>query len=397
MGSQDRPSRLALVVHTFGIGGLERFVARLSNHIDRTRFTPHLVCLATSGEASQWLSKEDVSIVELSKRSGNDWRAVTRLTKLLRSLQIDIVQSHNWGTLLETVVARQLARVPVHVHAERGTVGSDIDLRGFRRVIRSWAMRSAFRHVDQILAVSRSVAERVQLAGGVAASKIRTIENGVDTPAVGQKDMMRYAARRSLGLHENDFLVGSVGRLVKVKGFECAIAAMARLSNAERRVHFAIIGDGPERTSLESFAATLGIRDVVHFVGHQDNVGKWLVAFDLYLNSSVSEGMSQSVLEAMAVGLPLVVTDVGANAQLAGGEVQCGQVVPPSDPATMAAAIQNLSLQPESLAKMAETAKRRHANEFSVDRMVKEYESLYRNLVVQHRERFPFCRQGQPA
>ena len=112
--------RIAFVVHTFDMGGLERCVARLVNRLDPARFEPMIVCMDRNGDAAGWLQRPDVPIVELRKRAGNDPAVIRRLAKTLRENRIDVVHSHNWGTLLETVLARRWAKTAYHGHAEHG-------------------------------------------------------------------------------------------------------------------------------------------------------------------------------------------------------------------------------------------------------------------------------------
>src|SRR5579872_1878986 len=178
-----RPLRVAFVVHTFEVGGIERSVARLASRIDRRRFEPQIVCLDRNGQAAQWLETDDVPIFELKKRAGNDLGLVFRLARLLRHERIDIVHSHNWGTLVETSLARRRARVPVHGHAERGTVLGSVEIRGLRGFLRAAAMRWAVNRTSAVVSNAVAVARRAAGISGLPLETIQIIPNGLDAPA----------------------------------------------------------------------------------------------------------------------------------------------------------------------------------------------------------------------
>jgi len=148
-----------------------------------------------------------------------------------------------------------------------------------------------------------------------------------------------------LATPDDAFVVGSVGRLVAVKGLDTAIQALAHLQGRRhsRPVHLLLVGDGPERGRLADLSRSLGVGDRVHLAGHRDDVGNWLAAMDVYVNGGISDGMSQSIVEAMAFELPLVVSHVGDSAVLAGGLERCGLIVPPSDAHAMTEAVEQLT------------------------------------------------------
>ena len=316
-----RPTRVAYIVHTFDVGGLERCVAHFANHLDRAQFRPIVICLSRSGTAAQWIVDDDVQIIEMRKRPGNDVGVVRRLARTLRERHVDVVHSHNWGTLLETVLARRWARIPVHVHAERGTLLGSLQVRGLRSRLRAMAARWAMNRADCVVTVAEAVRQKLLQRCGRLRTPVRLIPNGVEVPAVTGPEAAPSKLRESLGISAEATVLGSVGRLVPVKDFGTAIDALSELRHQQRAIHFVLVGDGPEREALAVRARERGVEDRVHLVGQRQDVGNWLAMMDVYLNVSQSEGMSQSILEAMAVGLPMVVTDVGDNAVLVDGTV----------------------------------------------------------------------------
>src|SRR5690606_36596694 len=136
-------------------------------------------------------------------------------------------QSHNWGTLVECVFARKLVHTPYHVHAERGTVMGMVDAGGLRYSLRAAAMRMALRPVDRVISSAHAVAHRVEQRSGFPASRIQIISNGVLGVAAENRAAIRREIRQQLGISEHAFLMGSVGRLSHVKGYDLALRAFA--------------------------------------------------------------------------------------------------------------------------------------------------------------------------
>ena len=377
MSEKSYPIRIAYVVHTFDMAGLERCIAHFANFLDRTHFQPMVICLNRNGTAAQWITKDDVVIVELHKRPSNDIRVIGKLSRTLRKYHIDVVQSHNWGTLLETTLACRRIKGIRHVHTEHGQELSAIQTRGIKHWLRSLAGKWALKRIDSVVAVADSVRKRVHNQLGYPDLKIEFIPNGVNIPSSngikGEKDSLK----EKLGIAKNSLVFGSVGRLVPVKDFANAINAIAKLKAKNLTVDFVIVGDGPEKDSLSTSSHAVGVVDNVHFVGYQENVGDWLRLFDVYVNSSLSEAMSMSILEAMAVGLPVIATDVGDNAQLIDSKDPCGIVIPPADPDRLSEAMERIIANHDFRLSLGRKAKERHASRYSLQSMIRSYESLY--------------------
>lgn len=379
------PFRIAYIVHTFEMGGLERCIARLANHLDRTRFRPYIVCLNRTGAAQGWVEATDVPLVEFHKRAGNDPAVVWRLARWLRQERIHCVHSHNWGTLAETVIARRLARVPRHVHAEHGQELADLRLGGWKRRLRSYVGEWALRRTDRVVVVTDSIRDRLAGQHRLDHAHVELIGNGVDSPGVLDPDSTRARLRASLGISPHEFLIGSVGRLAPVKDFHNAVRALALLNEQRLPARLAIVGSGPEQDAILAAARAAGVGDRVHLVGQQTNVGEWLSSFDVYVNSSLSEGMSLGILEAMAAGLPQVVTAVGESPRLVLGETPevdaCGLVIPPAESAALAAALERLYLATDLRLRYALAARSRFERVYQTARMVDRYQALYLDLL----------------
>ena len=332
--------RIAFIVHGMQTGGIERSVTRVIKGLNRESYEAIVICLDRSGPAANWLT-DDIPVFEIKKRRGNDLLAIRRLANLLRHQEIDIVQSHNWGTLIETAVARKIAGVGHHIHAERGTVLGQVVAHGWKHRIRSAAMKAVLKTVDRVMSNSYAVAQRVESRCGYAAERITVIPNGVEGFPDCDQQLAKSEIRNQLGIKADAVIVGSVGRLEHVKGYDILIDAFGRIS--DENAQLILIGDGSEKESLKNLVKRRSIENRVHFVGHQNDVSNWLSALDVYVNSSRSEGMSQSIVEAMSIGLPIVATDVGdAKRMLLRDSKSPGLICDPNEPSTMTQAIQNL-------------------------------------------------------
>jgi sugar transferase (PEP-CTERM/EpsH1 system associated) len=375
------PVRVALIVSTFGMGGLERCAANLLNELDRELFTPTLICLSRMGDAAQWIHAQDVEVVELDKRAGNDPSVVWRLARALRERQIDLVHSHNWGTLVETALARRWAGAKTHVHAEHGLELADLKLRRWKLFARRAAMRWALNRTDAVVVVAPSVREKLIERSGIRADKVSVVANGVELSGLEHADERAKKLRTSLGLEADDVLIGSVGRLAPVKNFRAAIDAIVELRRRQHPVHLAIVGDGPESDNLQAHVKSIDGEAFIHLVGQQADVAAWYAAMDIYVNSSVSEGMNLAILEAMAAGVPVVATDVGANRLLVATEPACGQVVPANQTSILADAIESLLAAPARRKIMSNAAREKHRCHYSTLAMTRRYADLYQQLV----------------
>ena len=369
--------RIAFVVHGMQPGGIERSVTRIIAGLDRSRFSPVVICLNSSGPAAAWLPS-DVPVVEIKKRSGNDLHLIMRLTSVLREYEIELVQSHNWGTLVETTVARKLAKVRAHLHAERGTVLGSVDDKGWKNRCRALAMRTALGTVNQVMSNAHSVAQRVQSRCGYPAKRIAIVPNGVRGYSIEGQDQTRQQIRKQLGIPVETLLVGSVGRLHKVKGFDVLIEAMALLRSSAGPIHLVLVGEGDQRGLLENLIKQKQVEGFIHLVGHQDEVAPWILALDVYVNSSRSEGMSQSIVEAMSVGLPIVATDVGdAKRMLEFETASCGLVCSPEKPQPLADAIAKVIDDDDLREQYGKTASQFHRMRYDEVSFSRSIRNLY--------------------
>lgn len=366
--SAVRPLHVMHLVYRLQAGGMELGVIKVANGLDPRRVRSS-ICSTTPASAVRDLVRPDVAVFECDRRNGNDPRLVLELIRLFRRERPDIVHTHSWGTLCEGLAATRLAGVPVVLHGEHGT----LQLKGHQ----VWVQRHAWARADCVLAVSSRLADRMAATTGFSRNRIRVIRNGVDSDRFGR--VSRAEARRDLNLGDKEVVIGAVGRLVEVKDHANMLAAVAQLKSRGMRVTAVIAGDGPLRSQLEALGTTYGLHDSLRLLGYRPDVERVLAALDVFVLSSRSEGLSNTILEAMAAGLPVVATEVGGADELVDPGVT-GLLVPPRDAAALADALEDLCRSRARRESFGARARSRVETDFSIRGMVTRYESLYLEL-----------------
>lgn len=321
---------------------------------------PTIVCppraaLVTYARAQQ-IPCVNFSLGEIQKTRSVIWNLAQRVVPTLRLLRVirqrraELVVANSAFSLLVSVFAAKLARVPLVWWEHNTTLPND----KFTRRMIQWA--------NQIIVVSEPIREQFLELEPSAAKKITVIANGVDTEIFRAEPETRLALRRALEI-ENNWVVGTVSRLSPEKGIAYFVNAANQLANEMPRARFLIVGDGPEAERLRAYATT----DALQFVGAQENIAEWLNAFDLFVMPSLEESFGLAVVEAMACGLPVIATNVGGLPYVV-AENETGWLVPPQDVDALAEAIKNLSARPADCARMGEMARTRAEKCFSSER-----------------------------
>jgi sugar transferase (PEP-CTERM/EpsH1 system associated) len=373
--SSNDPRPLVMhVVYRFGVGGLENGIVNLINLLPHEEFRHSVVALTECDPRfCERVTRSDVDFIELKKPPGQGWRVFRRIGRLFSERRPAIVHTRNLAAL-EMQVPAWFAGVPVRLHGEHGRDMSDPDGTSARyRVLR----RLLAPFVTQYVALSADLEHYLVDAIGIGADRVSRICNGVDERKFSPS--ARLAAVDSPA--DAPLVVGTVGRLDEVKGQHIlveAVAALLRDAPGRRaRLRVVICGDGPTRASIESCIASHGLQDVVEVLGERADVPDVLRSLDVFLLPSLAEGISNTILEAMACGLPVVATDVGGNSELV-AEGESGYLVPPADPHALAAAIARYLDDAELRRRHGREARAEIERTFSLSGMVRRYGDLYR-------------------
>jgi sugar transferase (PEP-CTERM/EpsH1 system associated) len=379
------PPLIVHVVYRFAVGGLENGVVNLINRLPAQSWRHAVVSLTEVDAAfAARISSGTVRCIALHKAPGHAVRLYPKLFALLRELKPAIVHTRNLAALEATLPA-WVAGVPARLHGEHGRDVGDLDgsSRRYQRV------RRLFRpFVSRYVALSPDLASYLRERVGVPAARIDQVYNGVDTarfcPAPGGRAAIDGCPFRS----PDHWLVGTVGRMETVKdqtnlarAFATAVRADA---DARARLRLVLVGDGKLKGEIEAILGSAGVRDLAWFAGERADVLPLLQGLDCFVLPSLAEGVSNTILEAMACGLPVVATRVGANAELVEQNVT-GRTVPAADSDALAREIAAYFAAPELARQHGQAGRRRVGRRFSLERMVEDYDRVYAGLLRTHR------------
>ncbi len=371
-GPADQKIRIAFLVHTYGFGGLENMVTNLVNHLDPDRFESTIISFAPLKPLNNRIDTNHVRVLSLNKRGGNNPILIYKVCQLLKNIGVDIVQTHNWGTALEGILGAKLAHVPAIVHAERGTI------EGKKRNI--ILQRFLWGLAKQVLSVSEAHRKKVTAIVGFPHGQIKAIVNGVDTERFSPKPEIKNEVRAKLGLKKDRICIGTVGSLRPVKNQMLLINACKVVFSRFEHVEVLIVGEGPLKTQLMQTVASLGFSERIHFAGSQSNIPEILNALDIFVLPSLSEGMPNAVLEAMACGLPVIATAVGGVPEVIDNP-RDGIVIDSQDEEALVSALTHLLENKDSRAEMGTQGRLRMLKHFSLKKMVRTYETLYQDML----------------
>lgn len=375
------PPLVAHVIHHLGTGGMENGLVNIINRTPSERFRHAVICLTDAGPFARRISNPNVKIVSLQRAPGHSFALYWRLWSALRQLRPQIVHTRNLAALEGQIPALFVFKAR-RVHGEHGR--DVFDLQGANRKYN--LLRRAIRPlVQRYIAVSKDLAQWLTKRVGVQAGRIRQIYNGVDQTLF----YPRRGARPNLAppgfIPPDGMLIGTVGRLADVKDQPTLVRAFARALRTRpdfrERLRLVIVGDGPLRPRVEACIRAEGIESLVWLPGDRDDVPDLLRALDVFVLPSLGEGISNTILEAMATGLPVIATRVGGNPELV-DEGVTGTLIPAADAAALADAIE-VYLQDE--ARMHQQGAAGHvkvSRGFTWERCVDEYLAVYDELLV---------------
>ena len=363
----------ALIVHIvfrFDYGGLENGVVNVINGLSEGRYRHVVIALTEATEFAARL-RGDVVVKCIGKRAGKDFPAYVRLFRELRRLRPDIVHTRNLSTL-ECAFVAFLAGVPVRIHGEHGWDVFDPDgTRPKYRLMR----RFVYRFVNRVVAVSEDLEKWLVRVVGIPPRKVRHICNGVDTerfkPAAAKHDA------------SGEVVIGTVTRFEAIKDPRNLIEAFIMLREAGHRIRLVMIGDGELYAGCKKALEIAGETSASWLPGSRDDIAEQLRSMDVFVLGSLREGISNTLLEAMSSGLPVVATDTGGNRELVEPDLN-GVLVPPGDRDALSQAIREYVVDPSRRIKHGRASRDRVMSRFSLVRMIDEYRSLYGHALQTH-------------
>lgn len=368
--------KICHVVYRFSTGGLENGLVNLINCLPSENFEHVIVTL--QGHSPEFFGRlnKSVAIFDLNKQPGKDVAVFWRAWKLFRKLNPDILHTRNLAAL-EMQVIGFFAGIPYRIHGEHGWDINDPN----GTVIRYQKLRKFVGHfIHRFIALSKEQEQYLLDKVRISEAKVQRICNGVDTEKFSDQLFATNKLHRTeSGASNGKIVIGCVGRLAPIKGHSVLLKAFKKVSDAcDQQVCLKIAGDGEERESLEVCARDLNITDRITFMGNQANIPEVMAGFDFFVLPSLAEGISNTILEAMAAGLPVIATDVGGNADLV-TDNETGLIVPSNSPDDLANAMIRLIKEPETCKDFSVKGRSKACSEFSLSTMVARYHQLYQN------------------
>jgi sugar transferase (PEP-CTERM/EpsH1 system associated) len=369
---------IAHVVFRLDVGGLENGLVNLVNHLPAEAYRHVIIALTEVSEFRRRVQRDDVAFIELHKRGGHGYRLFPRLFRIFRELSPDIVHTRNLAALEATLPAAA-AGVPVRIHGEHGRDVGDLDGSSRRyRLVRRFYRPFVTRYV----ALSKDLACYLQGPIGVPSQRIEQIYNGVDTERFAPARTGRAGIAGCPFAAPNLWLVGTVGRMQPVKNQTMLAEAFVRAVQSRPRgrdLRLVMIGEGPVRAEVEKVLSDAGMRELAWLPGERSDVPDVLRGLDVFALPSLAEGVSNTILEAMACGLPVVATRVGGNPELV-DDGATGRLVPARDSQALAAAIVQYFDDRALSRRHGGAARSAAVRRFSLERMVRDYHALYDGL-----------------
>lgn len=363
--------RVAFVLHVMQVAGAEVLVREFIRRLG-PRIVPHVYCLDAVGPIGEELIASGVPVVAFGRQPGLDWRLVGRMADRMRADRIEVVHAHQYTPFFySSLAARRSGLRPRVVFTEHGRHYPDVVPWKRRLANRLFFDRLA----DDITAVCQFSADALARKDGFVRQAIQVIPNGIDAHEYDSTED-QHAVRARLGLDPARRYVIIVARFHPVKDHATLIRAFRPVADRHDDVDLLLVGDGPLRPDIERQVSDLRLTGRVRLAGVQSNVPDWLRASDIFVLSSVSEAASVTLLEAMACGLPVVVSAVGGNPEIVRDEVD-GLHVPRGDDAGFARAFIHLLEHPDVRARMGQSGAARVRRHFLMNTAVERYAALF--------------------
>jgi sugar transferase (PEP-CTERM/EpsH1 system associated) len=382
MGSDKRPLVLH-VMYRFDTGGLENGIVNLINHMPAQAYRHAVLALTEVTDFRHRIQRTDVEFFALHKPPGHGVWQYPKLFKLLRQLRPHIVHSRNLAAL-EVQVPAWAAGVPVRIHGEHGRDVGDLDgnnvtYQRMRRIYKPF--------VHRYIALSRDLDDYLVHKVHVPPSKITQAYNGVDTDRFCPAPDGKQAIAGCPFDPAQHWLLGTVGRMQTVKDqtmlAQAFVQALQMDPTLKQRLRLIMVGDGPLRAQAQGILEAAGVAGLAWLPGERNDVADIMRGLHAFVLPSLAEGISNTILEAMASALPVIATAVGGNADLV-EQPETGCIVPAANVDAMARELAKLANDPENSENMGRAGRQRVLNAFSMQAMVATYQGVYDSMAAHY-------------
>ena len=379
----ERDAQAPLIAHVIfrlDVGGLENGLVNLINQTPQGVYRHAIICVTNATEFRNRITSTDVIIIELGKKPGKDLAVYWRLFRALRKLKPDVFHTRNVNTIEYQPIAA-LAGVRTRIHGEHGW---DIhDLHGTSRKYRI-LRKFARPFVDRFIVVSKGLRDYLTVSIRIPPERITLIYNGVDLCKFHPREHTEDEAEKAIMADSRAIVIGTIGRMKEVKNQRLLIRAFIEIINQnpdERsKIQLVMVGDGPLRNGLMNELREAALEEISSFPGACDNIPELLREIDVFVLPSRNEGISNTILEAMATGLPVIGTRVGGTPEIVLDGIT-GVLTKDEDVSGLASAISRYVEDPELRQRHGIAARERVQADFSLESMVTRYLDVYRQCL----------------
>lgn len=369
----SRKVRILHIIWSLDLGGAEQVVVDLVRNLDRKIYTPVVCCLNDKGRNAPRVEKEGIKVIAMNKAPKFDLFLILQLVRLIRREEIDLIHTHLFTANLWGRIAAWIAGVPA-VSSEHGM---DVWRSPFHLKLDSMLTPVSKRMIFVSEGVRKFYAAKNPSLNG----RGRVVYNGINIGLFADHETTPKKAKHALGLPPDTKVVGIVGRLVPEKAHEDFIDAVRILLEEDPSIIGLVIGEGECEKALHKKVYDLGLDKSIRFAGYRNNLQDLYPAMDVFVMSSLREGMPLTMLEAMAAGVPVVATEVGGIPECI-RDKQSGLLVPVRNPRALAGAIRKILTDNGLRQTLIAGAKADVSVRFSIERMVDDHEAIYRDVMT---------------
>lgn len=368
-----RKIKVLHVVLSMETGGLENGIVNLVNQSTQDDFLVDVLCLRSRGELADRIKNPNSSVFFDGNQDHSLLTAIKKITSTCKNGHYDIVHSHGFTTMLSSYIAKQVCRFPILINGEHGTLYFD----SFKKRL---IQKFLFYRANLNLTVSAELKVKILSLFSINKDNFKPIINGVDTDRFIQNPKQGKMVRNNLGIKENQIIIGSVGRLVPGKNYQSLINAFNNISSTIDGVHLVIAGDGPERSMLTDLVKKHNLESRIHLLGRRDDIPALLSAYDLFVLPSKSEGLSNTLLEAMSSSLPAIACNVGGNPEIIIPNIS-GMLYESGNEQQLSKTLLSLCTNKPEIIKLSKSARNHIIKHHSLVSMVNNYEDTYRSIL----------------
>ncbi len=364
--------RILHVVLSLGTGGLENGIVNTINGIDTDKFVIDVICLRELGELGDRITNQSTQVFFDQEFASGLKNAIGAIRKVNQKGKYDIIHTHGWATMLAGYIAAKLEKITV-INGEHGTLYFDT----FRQRL---MQRFLFNRMLINLSVSKVLVNTICKRFKVSKDRFIAILNGVDVNKFRPDLSMRNEFRKEIGINDETILVGSVGRLVEVKNYPSLLRGFQLFNQQHSQSKLVLAGDGPKMKELTELSEELKIVDDVIFLGRRDDIPAVMSGLDIFVLPSFREGLSNTVLEAMASGLPAVVTEVGGNPEIV-IEDKTGYLFEVDNIKQLSSILSSLANDRDKLNDISGQSRTHILDNYTLPKMVEHYQNVYLEIM----------------